>query len=94
VLWRDGPDVQDGFLWLLFFEGDCDRCVCRKANLLSFDIGDQAQGDEVMMAFVPTFATVRLGELDLAVLNAINGPDMNAVGSDHFHVLFDLAAVH
>src|SRR2546423_13947545 len=48
----------------------------------------------MMMAFVPTFATVGLGELDLAVLNTINRPNMNAVGSDHFHMLFDLNAIH
>src|SRR5262245_13512135 len=48
----------------------------------------------MMMAFVPAFAAVGLGQPDLAALDAVNGPDMNAVSSDHFHVLFYATLIH
>jgi hypothetical protein len=82
---------SDRLCRLLFFKGHRDRRVGREANLLAFDIGDQAQVDEVMMAFVPAVAAVGLGELDSTILNAVDGPNVDAVGPDHFHMRFDIS---
>src|ERR1700704_4341457 len=77
----------------LLFQRDGDRRVCRQAHRLPFDIRDQPQIDEMMMTFVAPFAAVGLGELDPAVLDAIDGSDMNTVRADHIHMLlYDLAA--
>jgi hypothetical protein len=42
-----------------------------------------------MMSLVSTFTTVRFGELDTPAFDFIDGSDVNAVGADDFHVLFD-----
>src|SRR5258708_31703588 len=48
----------------------------------------------MMMTFVVPFAAVGPGELDPAVLDAIDGSDMNAVRADHIHMLLDALAAH
>src|SRR5215470_6086700 len=78
---------------LLFFHHDRYRPVRRQAHLLSFDIRDQHQIDKVMVALVTSFTAVGLGESDPALLNAIDSSDMNAVGSNHFHMALYLATV-
>ena len=78
---------------LLFFHRDRYGPVRRQAYLLPFDVRDQPQIDKVMMAFVASFTAVGLGESDPALLNAIDSSDMNAVGSDHFHMALYLATV-
>src|ERR1700736_2964563 len=69
------------------FEGNRDGRVRRQPDLLAFDLCDQPQIDEMMMAFVTSFAAIGLGELDPATFNAIDGSDVNAVRADYFHVL-------
>src|SRR5262249_2152936 len=48
----------------------------------------------MMVALVPPFATVGLGQLDPALLHAINRADMHAVGPDDFHMVLDPARIH
>src|SRR3979411_911915 len=43
----------------------------------------------MMVASVISFAAVGLGELDPAVFDLVDGPDMNAIRADHFHMLLD-----
>src|SRR5262249_14861227 len=74
----------------LYLEGDSDGRIGREAHLVTFDLGDQRQVDEMIVALVAAFAAVGLGELDLAVRDAMDRPDMDAVGSDHFHVRLDV----
>src|SRR5262249_24346368 len=78
----------------LLFERDGNRRVCRQAHRLPFDIRDQPQIDEMMMTFMPPFPAVGLGEFDPAVLDAIDGSDMNTVRADHIHMLLYAPAAH
>jgi hypothetical protein len=43
------------------------------------------------MAFVPTLATVSLGQFDAVPFNPIDGADMDTVCANYFHVLFNTA---
>jgi hypothetical protein len=69
------------------FQGNRYSCIRRQAHLLPFDIRDQPQIYEMMMAFVASFAAIGLRELDPATFNAIDGSDVNTVRADHFHML-------
>jgi hypothetical protein len=44
-----------------------------------------------MMAFVPTLATVSLGQFDAVLLDPVDGADMDAVRANHFHMLLNAA---
>jgi hypothetical protein len=46
------------------------------------------------VTFVVSFAAVVSGEPNLAVLDAIDRSNMNAVSSDHFHMLLYASVVH
>ena len=78
----------------LFFHGDRNGAVRGQAHLLSFDVRDQAQVDIMMMALVASHPAIGFDELDLAVLDPIHRSDVNAVGADDFHMLFDPAIAH
>src|SRR5260370_31605554 len=43
----------------------------------------------MMVTSVMSFAAVGPGELDPAVFNPVDGPNVNAVRADHFHMLLD-----
>jgi hypothetical protein len=45
----------------------------------------------VMMAFVPTLATVSLGQFDAVLFDPIDGADMDAIRANYFHMLFNTA---
>ena len=75
------------------FEGDGDIAVRRKPDLVAFDIGDEAERDEVVVALMRALAAVRLGQLDAVALDVIDSADMHAVGSDDFHMFLDAAGV-
>jgi hypothetical protein len=60
---------------------------------LPFNIGNQAEIDEMMMAFVAPLAAVFLGQLDAVPLHSVDGAYVNTVRSDNFHMLFDFACV-
>src|SRR5207302_296817 len=89
-----GPIGSGGFSRAFLFQGNRYGCIRRQAHLLPFDVGDQPQIDEMMMAFVASFAAIGLGELDPATFNAIDGPEVNAVCADHLHVLLYLVSPH
>jgi hypothetical protein len=48
----------------------------------------------MMVAPVTAFAAIGPGELDPASFNAIDGSHVNAVRSDHFHVLLYFVSLH
>jgi hypothetical protein len=83
LLFRHGPSR------LFLFERYGDVGIGRQANLLSFNPGHKTNLDVVMVPFVSAFALL-LFELDPVALDAIDHADMNAVGADDFHILFDL----
>jgi hypothetical protein len=98
---KHGPYIPDGawppsgrFSRLFFFHSNGYRRVRGQANFLTFNFRDQAQVDEMMMAFVTAFTAIKPGEPDLAILNSIDGPNVNAVGSNNFHVLFYERVAH
>jgi hypothetical protein len=78
----------------LLFQRDGDRRVCRQAHRLPFDIRDQPKIDEMMVTFVAPFAAVSLDQLDPAMLDAIDGSEMNTVRADHIHMLLYAPAAH
>jgi hypothetical protein len=43
----------------------------------------------MVMAFVFALTAVSLGQFDPLTFNLIDGPDVNAIGADYFHMLFD-----
>ena len=67
--------------------------VRRQAHRVALDVGDEAERDLVVMPFVRTFAAVFFRELDAAAFDAVDCADMNAVGTDNFHMFLDLAGV-
>jgi len=44
----------------------------------------------MMMTLVMTFATIGFGKLNAIAFDLIDGADVNAVGSDYFHMFFDV----
>src|SRR5690242_2466936 len=60
----------------------------------AFDIRHQAEIHVVAMPFVAAFTGVRPGKPDTAVLDTIDGADVDAIRADHLHVLFDAIVVH
>src|SRR5262249_6486803 len=68
-----------------------DGAGCRETNLVAFHIGPEAVVDVVIMASVPTLATVSLGQFDAILFDPVDGADMDAVRANHFHMLFDTA---
>jgi hypothetical protein len=83
---------SDGFKWLRFllFHRDGDRTDGGEPHLAAFNAGNQAAIDIVVMALVRSFSAVLLGQLDPVALELVDRADVNAVGADDFHVLFDV----
>jgi hypothetical protein len=73
----------------------CKSCVdlsgSREANLVAFHVRHETAVDVVVVAFVPTLATVSLGQFDAVIFDPIDGADMDAVRANYFHMLFDAA---
>jgi len=67
--------------------------VRAEPHLLAFNLGNQAERDEVMMPLVRTLPGIGLGQLDAIAVHMIDCADMHAVGADDFHMLADLAGV-
>jgi len=76
-----------GLSGLFLFQGNRYGRIRRQPHVLPFDIRDQPQIYEMMMALVMSFAAVGFRKLDPAVFNAIDGSDINAVRPDHPHML-------
>jgi hypothetical protein len=79
----------DGLPAFLFLEGNRNFSIGGKAHSIAFDIGDQFEGDEVVMPLVTALPAVLLGQLDAVAFDVINCADMNAVGSDDFGMFLD-----
>jgi len=69
---------------------DRDIAVRGQTHLLTFNFGNQAEVDEMVVSLMPALAAIGFGQLDLAVFNPVDGADMHAVRADHFHVFFDV----
>src|SRR3954447_875062 len=85
---------SDGLSRPLLFEHHRYRPVCREANPLPLDFGDQPEVDEMRVVLVLALAAVALGEPDATVSDTVDGADVNAVRADHFHGLLDLVRGH
>jgi hypothetical protein len=73
-----------------FFEGDSNISVGRQANLIAFDIRDETTCNEVVMPLMGPFAAIFLCQLDPVSLDAVDRPDMHAIGTNDFHMFSDL----
>src|ERR1700754_3385311 len=83
-----------GLARCLVFKRDRNCGIRRQTHLLSFDIRDQPEIDVMMMALVTSLAAVGLRQLDPVFLNTIDGPDVNAIRADHFHMFLDPTVAH
>ena len=77
----------------LFFEAHGSVAVGGEPDFAAFDFSHEGGRDEVVMALVAALAAVGLDEFDTVALDGVDGPDMDAVGADHFHMLLDAADV-
>src|SRR5262245_37427470 len=91
---RDRLPSSDGLSRLLLLERHRHRRVRREANPLPLDVGDKSKVDEMRVALVLALAAVALREPDATVGDAVDSADMDAVRSDHFHVVGDLVRGH
>jgi hypothetical protein len=82
---------QNRQLALLFFHRHGDRADGGKPHLVALNTGNQTAVDIVMMALVRSLSAVLLGQLDPIALNLVDRADVNAVGADNLHVLFDVS---
>jgi hypothetical protein len=44
-----------------------------------------------VMALVASFATVLFSQLDAVAFHLVDSPDVDPIGPDYFHVLFDVS---
>jgi hypothetical protein len=72
---------------LVLFHSDRNGGVCGEPNILPLNIGDQAQIDEMMVAFVAAHPAILLGQLDTIAVHSTNGSDMDTVRADDFQAL-------
>jgi hypothetical protein len=63
--------------------------VCGQAHLVTFNASNEAHLDEMMMTLMSA-KTVAFLELDPITFDAIDGTDVNAIGTDDLHVFFHL----
>jgi hypothetical protein len=68
-----------------FLERDRDAAVRAQANLVSFDLGDEAAGDIMTVTGMAPESGIALGQTDPRTVERVDGPDMDAVGADDFH---------
>ena len=59
-----------------FLEADGHVGIRRQANGAILDLGDEAQRDEMVVAFVLALTAVVLCQFDATFLYAVDGPDM------------------
>jgi hypothetical protein len=85
---------MDGLSALFFLEGHGYIAVCTQTHLLTFDVGDEIERDEVVMTFMTTLAAVLLGQLDPAAFDAVDCPEVNAIGADDFSMFLDLCDIN
>jgi hypothetical protein len=85
---------SNGLSRFFFFKGNCYCRIRRQPYLLPFDIRNQCKIYEMVVTFVVSFSAVGLREPDLAVSNAVDGSDMDSIGSNHFHMLLYAIIAH
>jgi hypothetical protein len=78
----------------VLFEGDGNVAIGGKTKLVAFDVRYQTDIDVVMMVGLVAPPAIVFGHLDAAALDAVDGADMNSVGSDNLHMRLDLACIH
>src|SRR5947208_1533118 len=80
-------------LFLLEQVGD-DVATRSQPDLVALDVGDKATRNVVVVLLMRD-AAVGADQLDPAVLDPVDRPDVHAVGADHFHMLTNvLEAAH
>src|SRR5262249_21952226 len=94
VVRSSGFPSSNGLSRQLFLERHGHSRVCREANPLPLDVGDQPEVDEMRVALVLALAAVALREPDAPVGDTVDGADVDAVRANHFHVLGDLFRGH
>src|SRR3954467_3217989 len=85
---------SDGLSRPLFLECHRHSRIRGEADLLSLDVGDQPDIDEVRVALVPAFAAVTLHQFYATVGDTVDGADVHAVRTDDFHVPGDFFRGH
>jgi hypothetical protein len=90
---RSVPSGADGtrIRSLFFFHRDRNGSDGRKPDFVAFHLSNQAAINEVMMALVASLAAVLFSQLDAVAFNLINRANMDTIGPDYFHVLFDVS---
>ena len=86
------PEFAEGpkcAILFFFFKGDGNIRIGGQANPITFNIRNEAARNEVVMPFVGPFTAILLCELDPASFDAVDRPDMHAVGTNDFHMLSD-----
>src|SRR3954466_421649 len=91
--WSDLPP-SDGLSRLLFLECHRHSRIRGQADLLSLDVSNQPEVDEVRVALVLAFAAVTLRQSDATVGDTVDGADVHTVRTDDFHVPGDFVRGH
>jgi hypothetical protein len=76
-----------------FFHRDRHGTDRRQANLVSFDVRNEAAVDKVVVTLVTSLAAVPPGQLDAVAFDPIDRADVNTIGPDDFHMLLDFGHV-
>ena len=84
-----GHFSEDGFAAFFFLVHHGDVAIGTEPDIVAFDVRHQIERNEVVMALMVTFAGVRLGQLDAAILDAIDRPDWDAVSTDDLRMFLD-----
>src|SRR3546814_11732509 len=73
----------------------CSSDLGRQAHRITLDIGDEADGDVMMLRAlaVRPLRAVGLGQLDPVTVQVIDGADMDTVRADHVHMFPDAAGI-
>jgi hypothetical protein len=64
--------------------------VCGEPDFIAFDAGNKTFVDEMMMALVGALTAVLLRQLDPTAFDFVDCTNVYPVGTDDFHVLFDI----
>jgi hypothetical protein len=86
--WRERDRQPSAFL---FFQRHSNSADGREAHLVAFNACDEAPVDIMVVSLVRPFSTILFRQLDTAAFHSVDGADVDAVGADHFHVLFDFS---
>src|SRR4051812_47675104 len=94
--WSGLSDLSplDGLSRLLFLECHRDSRIRGQADLLSLDVSNQPDIDEVRVALVLAFAAVTLRQSDATVGDNVDGADVDTARTDDFHVPGDFVRGH